>query len=59
MNIDELIARINELHKKAKEEGLTEVEKEEQQKLRREYIDGFKNSLRQQLNGIEPKNKKN
>ncbi|MPQ43279.1 DUF896 domain-containing protein [Clostridium tarantellae] len=59
MNIDELIARINELHKKSKEEGLTEEEKEEQQKLRREYIDGFKNSLRQQLNGIEPKNKEN
>lgn len=58
MNIDELVARINELYKKAKEEGLTEEEKVEQEKLRRQYIDGFKNSLRTQLQGVEPKTKK-
>ena len=32
------IQRINELARKAKAEGLTPAEKEEQQKLRREYI---------------------
>lgn len=56
--IDDVIKRINELYKKSKEEGLTEQEKEEQQILRRRYIDSYKNNLRAQLQGIEPKNKK-
>ena len=55
MNIDELVTRINVLYKKSKEEGLTEEEKVEQEQLRRQYIDGFKNSLRSQLQGVEPK----
>ena len=33
-------------------------EKEEQQILRRRYIDSYKANLRAQLEGIEPKNKK-
>ena len=37
------IQRINELARKAKAEGLTPAEKEEQQKLRREYIAAVKN----------------
>ena len=37
-----LIDRINALARKSKEEGLTEQEKEEQQRLRREYIDAYK-----------------
>ena len=45
----EQIQRINELARKAKTEGLTEEEKAEQALLRREYIDGFKNSMRQTL----------
>lgn len=45
------IARINELAKKAKSpEGLTDDEKEEQRKLRREYVEGVKESLQAQLN---------
>ena len=56
--IADLIIRINELYKKSKEEGLTEKEKEEQQILRRRYIDSYKANLRAQLEGIEPKNKK-
>ena len=56
--MDDVIARINELYKKSKEEGLTEVEKEEQQILRRRYIDSYKSNLRAQLAGIEPKSKK-
>lgn len=43
------IARINELAKKAKTIGLTEEEKEEQAKLRREYIDSVVGNMRAQL----------
>lgn len=43
------IERINELAKKAKTVGLTEQEKEEQKKLRREYIDSVVGNLRSQL----------
>ena len=58
MKIDDVIKRINELYKKSKEEGLNDLEKEEQQILRRRYIDSYKANLRAQLEGIEPKNKK-
>lgn len=46
---DEKIARINALAKKAKAEGLTDAEKEEQKALRAEYIAGFRNSLKAKL----------
>ena len=52
MNIDEMIARINELYHKSKAKGLTEAEKEEQQELRKQYIASFRNNLRSQLNSI-------
>lgn len=45
INVD----RINELYKKQKEVGLTEEEKAEQAKLRREYVDAVKASLSAQL----------
>lgn len=45
MNMDEVIARINQLAKKAKEEGLTPEELTERDKLRRIYIDSVKASL--------------
>lgn len=48
MNLD----RINELARKQREVGLTDEEKEEQAKLRKEYIEAFKNSLRSQLDSI-------
>lgn len=54
---EEKIKRINELAKKQKTEGLTEEEKAEQLKLRREYIDSFKQSLVAQLENtyiVEP-----
>ena len=49
MNINEVIARINELAKKAKAEGLTEEELQERDKLRRMYIDNVKGTLTGQL----------
>jgi uncharacterized protein YnzC (UPF0291/DUF896 family) len=53
MITDEKIKRINALAKKSKDEGLTVEEKEEQQKLRQEYINGMKKSLRNQLDSIK------
>lgn len=49
------IERINELYHKSKAEGLTGEEKKEQEILRREYIDAFKQNLRGQLNHISIK----
>lgn len=51
--IDEkMIARINELSKKKKNGELTPEEAEEQQILRRKYIDAFKRNLKAQLDNI-------
>lgn len=58
MELDKLTARINELAKKSKADGLTDEEKEEQQVLRREYIDRYKNNLRLQLEQIKPRDSK-
>ena len=52
MNIDEMIARINELYHKSKAEGLTEAEKEEQTRLRKEYIALFRGNLESQLQNM-------
>ena len=49
MNMNEVIARINELAKKNKEEGLTPEETAERDKLRRIYIDSVKSNLVGQL----------
>ena len=49
MNINEVIARINELAHKAKAEGLTPDEIAERDKLRRIYIDSVKSNLVGQL----------
>lgn len=57
MSINEVIARINELAKKAKEEGLTDEEIVERDKLRRIYIDNVKANLIGQLDNtyiVEP-----
>ena len=45
MDMNAVIARINELAAKAKTEGLTEEELAERDKLRRIYIDSVKASL--------------
>ena len=49
MSINDTIARINELAKKAKTEGLTPEELQERDKLRRIYIDSVKQNLIGQL----------
>ena len=45
MDMNAVIARINELAKKAKAEGLTQEELAERDKLRRIYIDSVKANL--------------
>ncbi|MCR5792326.1 MAG: DUF896 domain-containing protein [Lachnospiraceae bacterium] len=52
MTMNEKIARINELYHKSKAEGLTPAEKEEQAKLRRDYIDSVKGNLVSQIENI-------
>ena len=50
-----MIDRINTLHHKAQSVGLTEEEKIEQAKLRKEYIATIKMNLRNQLDNIDIK----
>lgn len=59
MSIEEVVENINLLYKKSQEPGgLSEEEKELQQRFRRKYIDNVKRNFRGQLEGIELKNKK-
>lgn len=46
------IDRINELAHKAKATGLSKVEEEERQKLRKEYIAAFKANLKSTLDTV-------
>lgn len=47
------IDRINELAHKKKTEGLTGEEKVEQAKLREEYIEGYRRSVRHHIEGLK------
>ena len=47
------IDRINELARKSKAEGLTAAEREEQQLLRKEYIEAIRGNLKRQLDNID------
>ena len=49
----EKIARINELYKKSKAEGLTAAVRKEQALLRKEYVADFRKNLIGQLNNID------
>ena len=49
------IDRINELYHKSQSVGLTEEEKEEQARLRQEYVAAIRGSLRNNLNNISIK----
>lgn len=47
-----IITRINELYHKSQKEGLSPEEKEEQDKLRKEYIAAFRKNMRGTLETI-------
>ncbi len=51
--MDKLIERINELSKKSKGEDLTDFEKEEQAKLRKEYLEIFKGRMKDTLKTVK------
>lgn len=53
MDMNERIQRINELYHKSQGEGLTEAEKEEQARLRKEYVASVRANLRGQLENID------
>ncbi len=50
------IARINELYRKSKQEGLTNEEAMEQARLRKEYIQAVHENLRGMLNNVQIQN---
>ena len=52
MNLNEKIKRINELYHKSQAEGLSSAEKEEQARLRKEYVDSIRGNLRSQLDSL-------
>lgn len=53
---DETIARINELYRKSKNEGLTNEEAMEQAQLRKDYVQAMHNNLRGILDHVEIQN---
>ena len=55
MNMEERIKRINELYHKSQKGPLSEEEKQEQTRLRKEYVLSIRGSLRAQLNNIDIK----
>ena len=55
MTMEEKIARINELYHKSKETGLTEEEKEEQGRLRWDYINSIKAGIGAHLDNMSIK----
>lgn len=50
---EEKLARLNELAKKSKAEGLTPDETKEQKVLREEYLSKFRKNFRQRLDNID------
>ncbi len=50
---DKTLARINELAKKAKTEGLTDEEIAERDLLRQEYLRNFRKNFRNQMEQIQ------
>lgn len=53
MDMDKLVARINELARKHKSVGLTEAEQAERASLRQQYLAVFKSNFKQQLDTIK------
>ncbi|MCU6746717.1 MULTISPECIES: DUF896 domain-containing protein [Lachnospiraceae] len=54
---EQKIKRINDLYKKAKAEGLSPAEAEEQKLLRMEYIAAIRRNLKAQLDHIDVEEK--
>lgn len=52
MNMEERIARINELYHKSQVGGLSGEEKEEQARLRKEYVESIRANMKSQLDSI-------
>jgi uncharacterized protein YnzC (UPF0291/DUF896 family) len=52
-NLKDLLKRINELAKKSKLVGLSEEEKEEQHRLRQEYIQIFRGNFKETLMNVK------
>lgn len=55
MEMEKLIARINELANKKKTEGLTPTEIEEQAALRQQYLQIFRSNFKSQLQNTKIK----
>ena len=55
MITQEMIDRINELYHKSQDVGLREEEKQEQQMLRKKYIEAIRTNMRANLNQISIK----
>lgn len=53
MQLNELIARINELAKKAKTTGLTIEEAKEQSKLRAKYLETFRSQMLNTIKNVK------
>jgi uncharacterized protein YnzC (UPF0291/DUF896 family) len=53
INLKDLIKRINELAHKSKTVGLTEEEKEEQNRLRQEYLSIFRGNMKNTLLNVK------
>jgi uncharacterized protein YnzC (UPF0291/DUF896 family) len=49
----EKLSRIGELSQKAKSEGLTQEEAKEQSKLRKEYLETFRSSMRKTIENVK------
>lgn len=51
-SVEKLVQRINELARKAKTTGLTDQELEERDRLRKQYLEMFRQAFRHQLESI-------
>lgn len=52
MDFEQKIKRINELYHKSQKEGLTDAEKQEQARLRAEYVANVRANLKSQLDNV-------
>lgn len=50
--MEEMVKRINALAKKAREQGLSDAEKEEQAELRQKYIKAFRQGLENTMQNV-------